>query len=247
MLEEFGQVLLGEGPGFARRAHHRLHAQLGKAQIGHVENVVGKVHIVMGEGSPHIVTLVSPLLDKPLELGDDDVIAPHPSQVLPQPVVDLLPAVQAEDHVVHLPVAERCHLVVQQHAVGGEGEAELLVVDGLLGPGIGHQVLDHLPVHQGLAPEEVHLQVHPATRAGNEKVQGLLAHGKGHQPPVPVVVPLAGKAVVAVEVAGVGHVQAHGLEHGLGVLEGLLLHVLPQVLGEELARLLQGLDVRQAV
>ena len=41
--------------------------------------------------------------------------------------------------------------------------------------------------------------------------------------------------------------QAHGLEHGLGVLEGLLLHVLPQVLGEELARLLQGLDVRQAV
>ena len=39
--------------------------------------------------------------------------------------------------------------------------------------------------------------------------------------------------------------QAHGLEDGLGVLEGLLLHVLPQVLGKELAGVLQGLDVIQ--
>ena len=43
-----------------------------------------------------------------------------------------------------------------------------------------------------------------------------------------------------------GHVEAQGLQHGLGVLEGLLLHVLPQVLGEELPGGLQGVDVLQA-
>ena len=40
--------------------------------------------------------------------------------------------------------------------------------------------------------------------------------------------------------------QAHGLEDGLGVLERLLLHVPPEVLGEELAVVFQSLDVIQA-
>ena len=112
--------------------------------------------------------------------------------------MDLLAAVQAQHHVVHLLVAELGDLVIQENSVGGEGEAEVLVVNRLLGAGVSHQLLHHVPVHQGLAPEEVHLQVHPAAGAGDEKVQGLLAHLKGHEGPVPVVVALAGKAVVAV-------------------------------------------------
>ena len=44
-----------------------------------------------------------------------------------------------------------------------------------------------------------------------------------------------------------GHVEAHGLQDGLGGLECSLLHVLPQVGGEELAVFLQGLDILQAV
>ena len=200
----------------------------------------------MGEGAPDVVVPVPPLLDEPLELGHNEVIAALAGVVLPQAVVDLLPPVQAEDHVVHLPVAEFGDLVVQQHPVGGEGEAEVLVVGCLLAAGVGHQVLDHLPVHQGFPPEEVHLQVHPGAGVLDEEVQGLLAHLEGHQGPVPVVPALGGKAVLAVEVAGVGHVEAQGLQDGFGVLEGLLLHVLPQVLGEELAGGFQGVDVLQA-
>ena len=41
--------------------------------------------------------------------------------------------------------------------------------------------------------------------------------------------------------------EAHGLQHGFGVLEGLLLHLRPQVPGEELPGVLQLVDVRQAV
>ena len=44
-----------------------------------------------------------------------------------------------------------------------------------------------------------------------------------------------------------GHVEAEGLEDGLGVGEGLLLHVLPQVVGEELAGLLELLHVGEAL
>ena len=40
--------------------------------------------------------------------------------------------------------------------------------------------------------------------------------------------------------------QAHGFQDGLGVGKGFLLHVPPQVLGKELAGVLEGLDVVQA-
>ena len=98
---------------------------------------------------------------------------------------------------MHLPVAEVDDLVVQQHAVGGEGKAEVLVVDGLQGPGIGHQILHHLPVHQGLAAEEIHLQIPSVTGVGHQEVQGLLADLKGHEGPLPLVFALACKAVAA--------------------------------------------------
>ena len=81
--------------------------------------------------------------------------------------MDLLAAVQGQDHVVHLLVAELGDLVIQQHAVGGEGEAEVLVVDGLQGAGVPDQLLDHVPVHEGLAAEEVHFQVHPGAGVGH--------------------------------------------------------------------------------
>ena len=99
---------------------------------------------------------------------------------------------------MHLLVAELRHLIVQQDAVGGQGEAEILVVDGLLGAGIGHQVFHHLPVHQRLTAEEVHLQIDAGAGLGDQKVQGLLAHLKGHEGSLTVVLALAGEAVLAV-------------------------------------------------
>ena len=155
-------------------------------------------------------------------------------------------AVQAQHHVVHLPVGEVDDLVVHQHAIGGEGEAELLVALGLAAAGVSHQLLHHIPVHQRLAAEEVHLQVDPAARMGNEEIQRLLAHLKAHNGALAVVLALAGKAVLAVQVAGVCNVQAQRLDHGAAVLEvkGLVgVHVL----GKELACGLQLLHIGQAV
>ena len=71
--------------------------------------------------------------------------------------MDLLPSVQAEDHVVHLLIGKFDDIVVDEHPVGGEGEAEFLIAGTLLGAGVGHQVLHHLPVHQRFAAKEVHL------------------------------------------------------------------------------------------
>ena len=72
----------------------------------------------------------------------------------------------------------------------------------------------------------------------HEKVQGLLAHLKAHQGPVPVVLALAGEAVLAVEVAGVGHVEAQCLYHVAGALFKGPRHVREGVGAKELAGVL---------
>ena len=134
-------------------------------------------------------------------------------------------------------------ILVDEHAVGGQGEAEVLARFLFNAPGVGNQLLYHVKVHQGLAAEEVHLQVLPGAGVGNQKVQGLLAHLKGHERPVSVVFALGGKAVGAVQVAGVGDVQTQGLHHPGGPGLQLSCHGGEGIRGEELARILQRSDV----
>ena len=55
---------------------------------------------------------------------------------------------------------------------------------------------------------------------GHQKIQGLLAHLKGHQRPLSLVFALAGKAIFTVEIAGVGHVEAKGFDHVAVVFVG---------------------------
>ena len=118
-------------------------------------------------------------------------------------------------------------------------------MDGLQAPGVGDQVLHHLPVHQGLAAEEVHLQVPAGAGVCHQKVQGLLAHLKGHEGPLALVFALAGKAVGAAQVAGVGHVETQGLDD-VGVVLVVGGHGGVGVGGEKLVVLLQRCHVVDA-
>ena len=129
LLLQDGQVLGGEGAGVGGLRDHRLHAQLGEAEVGHVEDVVGEVGVVVGVGAAHIVVLVAALLHELLKFRDDGVIAAMAGVVLAEAVVDLLAAVEAQDDVVALLVAEVDDVVVDEHAVGGHGEAEVLIMD----------------------------------------------------------------------------------------------------------------------
>ena len=152
----------------------------------------------MGEGAAHVVLPIAPRLHKGLELGHDLLPAAVAGVVHPVAVVNFLAPVQAQNHVVALPVGKFHDLFIQEDAVGGEGEAEVLVVDGLQAPGVAHQLLDHIKVHQRFAAEEVHLQVLPGAGVLNEEVQRPLAHLQGHNRPLAVVLALARKAVGAV-------------------------------------------------
>ena len=236
-------VLGREGGGIVGGADHGLHAELGEAQLQHLPDVLHKVGVQVGEGAAHVVVLAAAGLHQLLELGHDPLPAAVAGIVHPEAVVNLLAPVQREHHVAHLPVAEVDHLIVDEHAVGGEGEAEVLA--RLLFPptGIGHQVLDHLEVHQRLAAEEVHLQVPALAGVLDQKVQGALAHLKAHNGPLAVVLALTCKAIGAVQVAGVRHVQAQGLDDPGALFLEFARHGRKGVRCEELPLVLEGGDL----
>ena len=245
LLAEDGEVLLGEGAGVAGRTDDGLHAQLREAEVGHMEEVVREVGVVVRVGASHVIALVPARGDKALEVRHDALVAAVSGDVHAEAVVDLLAAVEGEDDVVHLAVAELRYLVVEQDTVSGEGEAEVLARVLLYGARVGDEVLYDLPVHERFAAEEVHLEV-PA-RAGvlDEEVERPPADLEGHERPLTVVLALTGEAVGAVEVAGVGDVEAEGLYHPRALLV-LACELFVVVGGEELVRCLERGDVVEA-
>ena len=148
-----------------------------------------------------------------MKLGHDLFPAAVSGVVHTEPVVDFLAPVQGKHHVAAFPVGKVDHVVVDEHAVGGQGKAEMLVMFFFDAPGVSHQTLHHVKIHQRLAAEKVHLQMMAGSGMGNEKIKGLLAHFIAHKGPIPVIFSLAGEAVGAVQVAGVGHMEAQGLHH----------------------------------
>ena len=247
LLEENRQILLGQLAGISRLGHHRLHGELGEAEvIRHVEDVLGEVRIVMREGTAHVVVLIAPLLHKVLEVGHNPVIAAAAGSVYTEAVVDLLPAVQAQHHIVALLIGPLDDLVINVHAVGGQGEAEILVVLLLHRTGIGHQLLADLEIHKGLAAEEVHLQIPAGAGILDQEIQGALTGFKAHEAGIAVELSLRGEAVFTVQVAGMGHQKTKGLHHSIPVFE-CAGNVLVNVLCKKLSAVDELLNVGEGI
>ena len=105
--------------------------------------------------------------------------------------------------------------------------------------GIGDQLLDHVKVHQRLAAEKVHLQIMSGPGVFHQKVQRTLTHLKTHQRTITMVFSLTGKAVGAIEIAGVGNVQAKRLNHAGGPGFQFTRHGRKGILGKQLSRRFQ--------
>ena len=105
------------------------------------------------------------LLDQLLKLGHDDVVAASTRNSLAHLVVDRRTAIERQDNVIHVGVDVVNLLVVEQQAVGGDGEAELLAVLLFDRTRIINGLLDRIPCHERLTAEEVNLDVAALARA----------------------------------------------------------------------------------
>ena len=154
-------------------------------------------------------------------------------------------AVQAENDVVHFFIHEIDHVIVDKHAVCGEGETEILVVFFFHTSCICHELLNNIPVHERFTAEEVHLEV--SSRAGicDEEIKSLLTNLKAHERALTLIFTLACEAVFTVEIAGVCHVEAERLNH-IAVILIIKCELFILIFGEKLSIFLQRLHIVDA-
>ena len=80
-------------------------------------------------------------------------------------VVDRFPPVQTDDHIAHFLMSNYDDSVVEQHAVGGQREPEILVTFFFSAAPIGNQFFHNVEVEQRFAAEEIHFQIAPGCRS----------------------------------------------------------------------------------
>ena len=105
-------ILGSESCRILRGAHHRLHAELIKAQIRHVKNILSEIGIGVGEGSPHVVAFAFAGVHQLPEFRKDCVVAAISLIINPCQVVDFLSSVETQNNVAHLSVGEFYYVIV---------------------------------------------------------------------------------------------------------------------------------------
>ena len=218
-----------------------------------MQNVACKVFVKMCIGSADIIAILLTAFRYLFEFWENQIVAASISVTeRTHPIVDLFAPVNAQNNVTHLLVDEVQNFIIQQNAVRGNREAEFLIVLLLLAAPIGHQLLDHIKIHQRLAAEKVHFQIHAASGILNEEIQRLLSHFKTHQSTAAHIFAFVGKAVFASQIAVVRDMQAQRLHHCVPLLE--INHSIPVYilthqtqglapLAEQGAILLKGTDI----
>ena len=141
------QILLLDGKGVIQRTTGRLHRYMAEAERGQMHHILGKVQVFPGKGAPGIVVLGAASGHQLLKFRNNDVIAPLPACGGAHVVVDVLPAIQREHHVGHLPVDVVDVLVTEEHPVCGDGESEHLVMLLLQRAGVLHRLFHSIHGH----------------------------------------------------------------------------------------------------
>ena len=115
-----------------------------------MQHVLGEIEVVFCERAAHIVvsaSLVHSTLHKLFVLRHDNVVAALSVGRGTRVIVDLLASVEGQYAVGHLAVYVVNLLVIKQHAVGGDGEAEILAVLLLNASCVVNGSLYGLPCH----------------------------------------------------------------------------------------------------
>ena len=209
-------------------------------------DVIEKIRIIMGKSTAHIIIFSATCLNQLLEFWHDSLPAAVAGIVHAIPIMHFLPPVQTQNHVAHLTVGKVNHIIVYQHTVGRQGEAEVFSCRFFDRAGVGHQILHHLKVHQRFPAEKVHFQIMPASGVLYQKIQCLLSNLKAHHCPFTVIFTLACEAVGTVQVACMGNMQAECFNHACAFLFQLSGHWLKNIRCKELAIFPQGVDLSVA-
>ncbi len=189
-----------------------------------MKHIFGKIQVIVGKSSPHIVFFLISALCKFLKFRYYQIIAACPFSERPHSVVYLFAPVNAQHHICHFLIGKFHDFIIQQYTVGSQGKPEILIVNFLLLSSICYQLLYHLKIHQRFTAEKVHFQVPAVSGIFNQKIKGSFSHFIRHDCSSSVVFPFLRKAITAGQVAVMGNMQTQGFYHRGTILK--LPHVI---------------------
>ncbi|MPM30435.1 hypothetical protein SDC9_76985 [bioreactor metagenome] len=92
-----------------------------------MEEIVGKIGVEVSEGAAHVVFFISAGFHQFLEFWHDHIVTTTAMNIFAQAVVGLGASVKTEDHIIHFLITEFNDIIIDEDAIGGQGEAEALV------------------------------------------------------------------------------------------------------------------------
>ena len=127
--------------------------------------------------------------------------------------MDFLSPVKAQNDIAHFSVCELNDIVVNENSVRRKREAEILVFFLFDASRIADKLFDDVKVHQRFTAEKVDFEIFARSRILNEKIKRPFPDLEAHQRAFSVILPLAGKAVRTVQIAGVRYMKTERLDN----------------------------------
>ncbi len=147
--------------------------------------------------SPYIVFPVATQLRHSLELGNYQIVASFPASAHSESVVNLFPAVKAQNDVRHLAICKFHYVIIQKHAVCGKCKSKFFIMQSFLLSAVSYYFFYNIKIKQRLTAKEVHLKILTSTGVFYQKVQSGFTDFKAHKRTLAVIFTFTCKAVFA--------------------------------------------------
>ena len=161
----------------------------------------------MSKCASHVIILAASCLYKLLKLRNYALPASVSGIIHSETVMNLLASVKTQDNIAHFLVSKFYNLVIYKHAVGGQRKSEILALILLYRTCVQDELLYHIPVHERLTTEEIHLKIMPRAGILNKKIESTLTGLKAHNSTFARIPALTCKAVGAVQITGMSNMK----------------------------------------
>ena len=127
-----------------------------------MENIICKISIVMCISTTHIITFVTTLFNKFLELWYNNIVTALATYGFSKVIMYFFSAVKAKYNIMTFFICKFNYIIINKHTVCCESKTEILVLFLFNTSCVSDNLLYYIKIHKRFAAEKVNLKVYSA-------------------------------------------------------------------------------------
>ena len=127
-----------------------------------MENIICKISIVMCISTTHIITSVTTLFNKFLELWYNNIVTALAAYGFSKVVMYFFSAVKAKYNIMTFFICKFNYIIINKHTVCCESKTEILVLFLFNTSSVSDNLLYYIKIHKRFAAEKVNFKVYSA-------------------------------------------------------------------------------------